>query len=229
MERRPVEGTGMRDATVTDGDEAAMLSLADFTTAVERVQRPLYTFLRGMVGDSEQALDLTQDAFHDAWRATQRGDSPWNTAIGVSEADEARRRWLFHTAYWRAVSALRRRKVIRWLPLEWVRALQAGPEDSLDLADSAAADFEQRVVEEDALRAALARLAPEDAAALLLRAVEGFSAAEAAAVMRVSPDAMAQRISRARRRLRAIYLAQNPPESSGNTTATGASGPAETE
>jgi hypothetical protein len=31
--------------------------------------------------------------------------------------------------------------------------------------------------------------------------------------MRISPVAMAQRVSRARRRLRAIYPAQNPPES----------------
>lgn len=190
-------------------DDAPMLSLAAFTATVERTQRALYTFLRGMVGDAEQALDLTQDAFHDAWRATQRGDSPWTAA----DDDEARRRWLFHTAYWRAISQLRRRKIIHWLPLEWPWPAQDGATLSEPERPDTVAPFEERIVESDALRAALAKLAPEDAAALLLRAVEGFSAAESAAILRVSPAAMAQRISRARRRLRAIYLAQNPPES----------------
>ncbi|HEU0026846.1 MAG TPA: sigma-70 family RNA polymerase sigma factor [Ktedonobacterales bacterium] len=211
-ERMPERGAGA-SAEAEEGE--AMLSLAAFTATVERLQRPLSAFLRGMVGDGEQALDLTQDAFHDAWRATQRGDAPWTAAGGD---DEARRRWLFHTAYWRAVSQLRRRKIIHWLPLErpWpaqgARDGQSGDGASEAERVDGAAAFEERVVEGEALRAALAKLAPEDAAALLLRAVEGFSAAEAAAIMRISPAAMAQRISRARRRLRAIYLAQNPPE-----------------
>jgi RNA polymerase sigma factor CnrH len=213
MRERAPEPDAGASAAVEEGE--AMLSLAAFTATVERLQRPLYAFLRGLVGDGEQALDLTQDAFHDAWRATQRADAPWTAADGD---DEARRRWLFHTAYWRAVSQLRRRKIIHWLPLErpWStqgeRDGQGGDCSSeTERADGAAA-FEERVVEGEALRAALAKLAPEDAAALLLRAVEGFSAAEAAAIMRISPAAMAQRISRARRRLRAIYLAQNPPD-----------------
>src|SRR5512146_2835985 len=107
------ERVSERGAAASAGEEEgeAMLSLAAFTATVERLQRPLYAFLRGMVGDGEQALDLTQDAFHDAWRATQRGDSPWTATDGD---DEARRRWLFHTAYWRAVSQLRRRKIIHW-------------------------------------------------------------------------------------------------------------------
>ncbi len=209
-ERSPEQTAG----TSTGGEEGApMLSLAVFTATVEREQRPLYAFLRSMVSDAEQALDLTQDAFHDAWRATQRGDSPWT----ADDEDESRRRWLFHTAYWRAISQLRRRKIIHWLPLEWPRPAQDGASGGAGPGEQerpdALAPFEERIVESDALRAALARLTPEDAAALLLRAVEGFSAAEAAAILRVSPAAMAQRISRARRRLRAIYLAQNPPES----------------
>lgn len=226
----------MREKAPPEEDCAHMLSLAAFTATVERLQRPLYIFLRGLVGDAEQARDLTQDAFHDAWRATQRGASPW-AAADEDGGEEARRRWLFNTAYWRAISQLRRRKIIHWLPLEWPwpdgREGHSSGADAPSAADrpDAAAVFEERVVEGEALRAALSKLAPEDAAALLLRAVEGFSAAEAAAIMRVSPAAMAQRISRARRRLRAIYLAQNPPESNQTSPASpgGPSEPAETE
>ncbi len=74
MRERVPEGAA--EASGDGAEGASMLSLAAFTATFERLQRTLYAFLRGMIGDAEQALDLTQDAFHDAWRATQRGDSP---------------------------------------------------------------------------------------------------------------------------------------------------------
>ena len=191
---------------------AAPLSLAAFTATVDAWQAALYAFLRGMLGDAEQARDLTQDTFHDAWRATQAGASPWNDTHDTEE----RRRWLFRTAYYRAISQLRRRKIIRWASLDWAdtRGDDADAPALTSLAGVAdrGAPFEQRIVEADALKAALARLQPDDAGCLLLRVAQGFSAAEAAEVLGISANAVAQRLSRARRRLRAIYLQQNPPD-----------------
>lgn len=184
----------------------ASLTLSVFTSTVDTQQAALYGFLRGMLGDDEAARDLTQDTFSDAWRATQASAAPWNSA---HDADE-RRRWLFSTAYRRAISHLRRRNVIRWTSLD------AGTDRSApDIAYSSVetrTPFETRIVEAEALRAAIARLAPDDAACLLLRVAQGFSSAEAATVLGVSEEAAAQRLSRARRRLRAIYLQQNPPD-----------------
>lgn len=74
-------------------------SLEGFTALLDRCQWPLYTFLRGMVGDDEQARDLLQDAFCDAWRTAQQGIPPFVSA-GNNEA--GMRRWLFHAAYCRA-------------------------------------------------------------------------------------------------------------------------------
>lgn len=196
---------------LTDDPVAAStpLSLAAFSATVERRQAALYGFLHGLLGDAEQARDLTQDTFHDAWRATQAGASPWTTA----HDDDERRRWLFHAAYRRAISQLRRRKIIRWASLDWPGLVARAPEDASGPAPlEDAVSFEQRVVEAEAMRAALARLTPDDAACLLLRVAHGFSAAEVAAVLGVTTDAVAQRLSRARRRLRTVYLAQNPPE-----------------
>jgi RNA polymerase sigma-70 factor (ECF subfamily) len=200
---------------------AAPLSLAAFTALVDERQAALYAFLHGLLGDDEQARDLTQDTFHDAWLATQAGAAPWATTHDAEE----RHRWLFRTAYYRAISQLRRRTVIRWASLD--RADPRG-RDAADDANAPtplaglvdrSAPFEQRVVEAEALRAALARLHPDDAACLLLRVAQGFSAAEAAEILGISANAVAQRLSRARRRLRAIYLQQNPPdETSGGTT-----------
>lgn len=192
---------------------AAPLSLAAFSAVVDQWQAALFGFLHGLVGDAEQARDLTQDTFHDAWRATQALAPPWSSA----HADDERRRWLFHAAYCRAISHLRRRKVIRWASLDWV-GVALREDDGFDNSSDephalmVAGSFEQRVVEAEALRAALVRLRPDDAACLLLRVAQGFSAAEVAAMLGITTDAVGQRLSRARRRLRAIYLAQNPPD-----------------
>ena len=215
------------DAMDSDAAQTTPLSLAAFSATVDQRQAALFAFLRGMRGEAEQARDLTQDTFHDAWRATQALTPPWTSA----HDDDERRRWLFHTAYCRAISHLRRRKVIRWASLEWAGVAwreEIGPTDADASADhliagASAADagsFEQRVVEAEALRAALARLRPDDAACLLLRVAHGFSAAEVAATLGITTDAVAQRLSRARKRLRAIYLAQNPPDDDSQSTRT---------
>jgi RNA polymerase sigma factor (sigma-70 family) len=63
-------------------------------------------------------------------------------------------------------------------------------------------------VEEDSLRTALQTLDPPDIACLLLRVVEGCSSVEIAQILDIAPDAARKRLSRAMRRLRAAYFAQ---------------------
>ena len=175
------------------------LSADAFTDLVERYQQQLYAFLRGFVEHGEQARDLTQDTFAAAWRATQACVAPF-----VAEAaEEERRRWLYRIAYRRAIDLLRRRRLIRWEALDPIAETETG-----DLPP-----FEDRVIEGEALRAALAELPSQDVACLLLRVVHGFSAAEAGEIMGASAEVITKRLSRARQRLRAAYLAQNPSSS----------------
>jgi RNA polymerase sigma-70 factor (ECF subfamily) len=168
----------------------APFSREAFADLLDRCQWSLFGFLRSLVGDEEQARDLMQDTFYDGWRTARRGVPPFN---GSDEAGI--RRWLFHAAYNRAISALRRRRLIQWLPLESV---------TLPIV------FEDQLAEGHAVRAALAALAPADAACLLLIIVQGFTAAEAGQIIGASPQAVAKRFSRAKQRLRNVYLAQNP-------------------
>ncbi|MGZ3637327.1 MAG: RNA polymerase sigma factor, partial [Ktedonobacterales bacterium] len=77
-----------------------------FAGVIERYQWPLYSFLRGLIGDDEQARDAVQDVYCDAWRANLRGAAPFADQVD----EEGVRRWLFHTAYCRAASVLRRRR-----------------------------------------------------------------------------------------------------------------------
>jgi RNA polymerase sigma-70 factor, ECF subfamily len=171
------------------------ISLEQFTALLDRCQWPLYSFLRGIIGDDEQVRDLMQDTFYDAWRTAQQGNPPFDRTC----AEEAgMRRWLFHAAYNRACSALRRRRIISWLPLE------SSTRDTVEDGS-----FENQIAESQAVRAALASLSPADVSCLLLIVVHGFTTAEVSQIVGASPQAVAKRFSRARQRLRDAYLAQN--------------------
>lgn len=178
--------------------DAAPVSL-DFGVILDRHQSSLLAFLRGLVPDAETARDLLQDVFCDAWRATMRGDAPFV----ASSTDNDRRNWLFHVAYQRAISARRHGGVLRW------ESLDAGVEPLRDQLE-APLRLEDQLSEQDAVRVALASLADEDAACLLLNVLQGFVASEIAAILGLTPDAAKKRLSRAKQRLRAAYLAQNP-------------------
>jgi RNA polymerase sigma-70 factor (ECF subfamily) len=134
-----------------------------------------------MVGDSEAALDLTQDVFFAAYRTLQRDPSRPLTAG-----------WLYKTATNSAISYLRRKKIVRMLPFESER----------DLLHSWRID-EQSAVSVD-LQAALARLPAEQAAAVLLTSYAGYSSHEAATMLGTSADAVRQRVCRAMKTLRAV-------------------------
>lgn len=175
------------------------LSAEAFSALVERYQQSLYAFLRGFIGNGEQARDLTQDTFAAAWRAVQMQVTPYVAGA----AEEEQRRWLYRTAYRRAVDLLRRKRLMRWEALDPIAETETG-----DLPP-----FEDRVIEGEALRAALEALSPQDVACLLLRVVHGFSAAETGEIIGASAEVITKRLSRARQRLRAAYLAQNPPSS----------------
>lgn len=173
------------------------LPLADFEELLGATQRQLFGFARGLMGDTEQARDIVQEVYADAWRATCAAQPPF----AVGHLQEERRRWLFRAAYWRASTLLRRRRIITW--------------ESLDESDTPVAEtyyvptpFEDRVAEGEVLRAALASLSPADTACLLLGVVQGYTSAEIAQVVQIAPSAAKKRLSRAKQRLRAAYFAE---------------------
>ena len=184
---------------MTTGQETGETQAAlDFAALLDRHQAALHAFLRGLVRDSELARDLTQDVFVDAWRATLRGDAPF--VAGASAAD--RRNWLFHAAYCRAISSRRRSARVRW------ESLEAGDEPLRERLEEPWG-LEERVSEQDEALTALATLASDDTACLLLNIVHGFTAAEIATILQMTPAAAKKRLARAKQRLRAAYLAEN--------------------
>jgi RNA polymerase sigma-70 factor (ECF subfamily) len=175
-----------------------------FASLLEASQGALRGFVCGMVGSLEQAQDITQDVFVDAWRAATRGHAPFDGTGDIA----AMRRWLFHVAYQRAVSALRRGALLRFESLD-VRQ----PTPPARIHESA--PFEERIAEGDALQAALDALEPQDAACVLLSVVQGFTAPEVAMILDISPVAAKKRLTRAKQRLRHAYLACQTQETTG--------------
>jgi RNA polymerase sigma-70 factor (ECF subfamily) len=77
-----------------DGDETA------FARLVRRYQRRLTAFLGQLVGDSELARELSQEAFIRAWSALERFDPRYRFST-----------WLFRIAHNLGIDQLRRRRL----------------------------------------------------------------------------------------------------------------------
>jgi RNA polymerase sigma-70 factor (ECF subfamily) len=178
----------------------APFSAEAFQALLDRWYEPIRRFVHGLVHGPEDACDIAQEVFADCWRVSRRSLPPFT----FPPDERALRNWLFHAAFCDAVSLLRRRSVIAWERLD--------PEDGEPSVDfPAGPSFEERVVEAEALHAALRTLSPEDVACLRLAVLEDWTSVEIAQVLEITPDAARKRLSRAMQRLRAAYFAQQAP------------------
>src|SRR5579883_787054 len=121
-----------------------------FTRLVLDHQRRIHRFIYGMVGAEQLAEDLTQDVFLLAYRA-----------LGRLPADANESAWLFTIARNRALQELRRRKILRWVPL-------TGPWEEEDTHADETKPIAEAVAERDYLKRAMAKVPPKDLACLLL-------------------------------------------------------------
>jgi RNA polymerase sigma-70 factor (ECF subfamily) len=103
--------------------------------------------------------------------------------------------WLF------TIARNKHRSYRRWIALDWLRIERFGAE----LSDEAsAAPVNEARDELASIEAALMELPPSHREVLLLVGVEGLDAKQAADVLGVQPDALRQRLSRARAALASI-------------------------
>ena len=147
-------------------------------------KRYVYRFVLRDVRDPDEAEDITQTAFLDAFRALRRGDKP--------ERPEA---WLLTIAQ----NAARRRYRTR-----------AGRPSEVELDAEYLAAPDREGPSADDIRIALERLRPAQREALVLREIGGRSYVEIAAAMDMSVPAVETLLFRARRALR-IELVDDAP------------------
>ena len=202
----------------TSAEPGPLIGVDDFEDIFTRFQTPITNFIYRLVGNREQAFDLAQDVFVKAYRALSGGATIQAGALSS---------WLYRIASNTATDALRRRRLISWLPLSLFnddRGVGAGmpgvdngfgqqtlSEEHLASAMGAFTSgydggrFEQRVADREVVERVLKRLPEKYAACLLLYEHEGFSCAEIADVLHVTPSAVKMRLMRARERFISIY------------------------
>ena len=148
----------------------------------------IYSFLMRLVGDPDTADDVTQETFTKAFRALD----------GLAQ-DHRILPWLYRIASNSAIDHLRRGRRFTWLRMGKLEGTGLEPR---------MADEHGRVPEREHMQAVLRALPPENAIALLLHAVEGYSYAEIAEIQGCSMTAVRSRIARARSGFRERYEAK---------------------
>ncbi len=161
-----------------------------FVALFDRYARPVYNITWRIVGSPTEAEDLTQETFLRAYRT-----------LGALRAPQAFAAWLYRIATTVSLDAARRTRVPQAELSDAVLAVH--PDEARWSSPEAAATADE---DRRAVRAALARLAPTQRAALTLREIQGMSYGEIAAALGTSAGATEVLLFRARRRFRAEYV-----------------------
>lgn len=157
---------------------------AAFALIYDCYSRAIHSYAYRLLGNQAQADDVTQETFLRAWQR-----------LGQLRDDDRLESWLYAIASHLCTDALRRRKLLSWLPL--------GPRHE-DLPDPAP-EVAGTIAEHELVQRVLRELPSKYAIPLVLRHVAGFSCQEIAGVLGISVDNVWQRLSRAREMFAAAY------------------------
>src|SRR6266566_1991165 len=180
------ESAGTSGVDPSIPDDANTLSML-----YEEFRRPIHTYIYRLLGNQEDADDLTQEVFTRAYVA-------WNDLYDRENLSP----WLYRIATNLCVDLLRRRKRISWWPLtRRNRAdehLESASEEDISYLPSDSGGIPE-VAEREHIRLALANMPADYAIVLVLNAAQGVPYQEIAAIVGISSNAAATRISRAKR------------------------------
>lgn len=161
-----------------------------FEAIFSRYQQQIFNYILRIMGDSEEAYDLTQDTFVRAYLALPKTSPDLNLTP-----------WLFRIATNLCRDRLRRRKVIRWQPLEGVLGVFQWEDTSSYTPEREAIRNEQA----DAVHKVLQRLSPDHRLCLVLKEYQGLSCDEIGAIMGKSRSAVKSLLFRAREEFRTVF------------------------
>jgi RNA polymerase sigma-70 factor (ECF subfamily) len=160
-----------------------------FGALVRRYQDRLYNAVLRVVDNAEDAADVVQDAFLNAYQSLNsfKGDSEFFT-------------WLYRIAFNAAISLRRKRKAVVSIDGAADEKSSIEPIDPSELSQPGTTL--ERSEEDAQLMAALNRLSTEHRAVLVLKDLEGQKYEDIAAVLDVPIGTVRSRLHRARLELR---------------------------
>ncbi len=187
----------MADSDQHGGAEHTSTAIPPFEVLFERYEKRIYNLIFRMVGDIEDATDLTSQTFLHALRAYHR-------FRGEAQAYT----WLYRIAINLCKNHFRKRdREARYQVISLDAPLQAdGEEVDRDIEDySQSPEYltEGKEVQE-LLQAAIGDLSPDLRTVILLRDVQGLSYQEIGEITGCSVEAVKSRIFRARGHLRRV-------------------------
>lgn len=164
-----------------------------FAALVEQNQGRIYNLALRMVGNPDDAAELCQEAFLNAWKG-----------LGKFQGDSSFATWLYRLTSNAAIDFLRRdKRSVTGPSLDDDETFTQAP----DPAPSPHSRAEQRELRE-ALTEGLATLTPEHRQVLLLRELQGMSYEEIAGALDLDLGTVKSRIARAREKLRKYFIKQ---------------------
>ncbi|HLI50275.1 MAG TPA: RNA polymerase sigma factor [Thermomicrobiaceae bacterium] len=184
------------DGAATPFDEASWVSRAKegdqaaFEAIFERYSRQIYGYIYRMMGNPEDADELTQECFIRAYKSLSHTSQELKLSA-----------WLHRIASNACLDVLRRRQRIRWLPWESHKhehLLHARP---LDDPERNALSQETQLIVQHVLN----QMNPRNRMALVLREYEGMSCEDIGQVMALSRSAVKSVLFRGRQEFRHIY------------------------
>ncbi|HEX3705479.1 MAG TPA: sigma-70 family RNA polymerase sigma factor [Mycobacteriales bacterium] len=166
----------------------------------------VYRLARRMLADPDEAADATQEVFVRVMRSVVgfRGDASFGT-------------WLHRVTVNVCLTMLKKRSHAREAGLVAGRTPFAMPDDAIELVGNEASP-DDRAETADLVRrseAALATLAEDSRAVVVLRDIEGLSTKEVAELLGVSESVVKVRLHRAHAKLRTLVLGGDGTASAG--------------